>query len=313
MLVPAYHHGSEVQALIDAGLDCRFYDGDAQLAPDAEELERLLDGRVRALYLIHTLGFPQDSARWRRWCDDRGLLLIEDAAQAWLAHDGSRPVGSLGDLAVFCLYKTFGLPEGAAVIQRSPAPAVRLDPRWGAVPMLRRHGSWLAGRSGQVWTLRKRTRRTPELTESDGGADFSLRDPTVGPWAHTPYLLRRVVDPTAPRRRRQHYDTLLEALGHLVPAPFDVLPPGASPFAFPVTVADKAAVRAHALAEDISLLDVWARPHPTLPADAFPRALARRAHTIALPVHQELRVEDLQRMARVVLDATAGQRTDGRP
>ena len=115
VLAPAYHHGSEIEALLRTGAQCRFYDSSEDLSPRQEQLEAMLGPRVRALLLIHYLGFPQDAPRWRRWCDERGLLLIEDAAQAWLATSGGRPVGSLGDLAVFCLYKTFGIPEGAAV------------------------------------------------------------------------------------------------------------------------------------------------------------------------------------------------------
>ncbi|MGH2982051.1 MAG: DegT/DnrJ/EryC1/StrS family aminotransferase, partial [Solirubrobacterales bacterium] len=94
MLVPAYHHGSDVGALVEAGLRCRFYDAGERLEPDPAELEGLLGGRTRALYLIHHLGFAQDAPRWRRWCDERGLLLIEDAAMAWPAELDGRPLGS---------------------------------------------------------------------------------------------------------------------------------------------------------------------------------------------------------------------------
>src|SRR5680860_730413 len=69
VLVPAYHHGSEIEALVRNGLECRFYGPGERLEPDPDELETLLDGRVRALALVHYLGFPQDSPRWRGWCD----------------------------------------------------------------------------------------------------------------------------------------------------------------------------------------------------------------------------------------------------
>ena len=64
------------------------------------------------MYLIHYLGFPQDAPGWLRWCRERGLLLIEDAAQAWLASVGGRPLGSFGDMAIFSFYKAVGVPEG---------------------------------------------------------------------------------------------------------------------------------------------------------------------------------------------------------
>jgi DegT/DnrJ/EryC1/StrS aminotransferase family len=302
VLVPAYNHGSEIEALLRAGIRCLFYELDEDLRPRPTSLEALRDERTRALYLTHFLGFPQDASRWRTWCDERGLLLIEDAAQAWLATDGGRPVGSLGDLAVFCLYKTFGLPEGAAVHQRGPAgPGVRPDPRPGVSELLRRNARWLSSRSGTVATAREWIRRTPPPERP--GEDFALRDPQTGPWALTPFVLRRVADAAVATRRRRNFELLLDALGALVPRPFADVPPGASPFAFPIEVDDKRYVMSSLVAERIIPIDLWAVSHPAMPQGRFAEAERRRARTLGLPVHQHLRPGDLRRIARVTIAA----------
>ena len=102
------------------------------------------------------LGFPVDPPRWRAWCDRHGLLLIEDAAQAWLATWDGLPVGSFGDLAVFCLYKTFGVPDGAAALcPRAALPAPTSRPRSGLGQAVRRTGAWLAQRSPALSGLRE--------------------------------------------------------------------------------------------------------------------------------------------------------------
>ena len=298
LLVPAWHHGSEVEALRRAGVGCRFYDcAPGTIGPDPEELEGLLSEQVRGLYLTHALGFPADAARWRAWCDARGLLLIEDAAQAWLASEGGRPVGSIGDLAVFCLYKTFGLPEGAAVIQASPAPPVGLDRRLGALELARRHGMWLAGRSSLAYAASAPLRRPKPY---DAARDFDLRDPASAPWAHTPFVLRRISDPAAAGQRRENYALLLDGLGDLVAQPFAELPAGASPFVFPVAVDHKPSALARLREHGIVGLDLWAVPHPSLPVDRFPGAASRRARLVGLPVHQELRQTDLGRVVAAV-------------
>ena len=67
VLVPAYHHGSEIEALTQAGLLCRFYGSGSRLEPDEADLAELIGPRTRALYLIHYLGFPQDVRHWRAW------------------------------------------------------------------------------------------------------------------------------------------------------------------------------------------------------------------------------------------------------
>ena len=115
ILVPAYHCGAEIEALLRAGLHCCFYEVSAGLKPNPEELEALVGPRVRGFLLIHYLGFPQDAARWRAWCDARELLLIENCAQTWQAHQGPHPVGSLGHVALFAPYKALGLPHGSVL------------------------------------------------------------------------------------------------------------------------------------------------------------------------------------------------------
>ena len=118
VLVPAYHDGEEVEALLRAGLVPRFYSAGAMLQPDPDMVDELLTAKVKAFLLIHYLGFPQDAPRWRAWCDERDLILIEDAARAWLASIAGESVGSYGDMAVFGLSETLGLRAGAALVTR---------------------------------------------------------------------------------------------------------------------------------------------------------------------------------------------------
>lgn len=307
ILVPAYHHGSEVEALARAGLACRFYEGTARLEPDADELEGLLGPAVQALYLIHYLGFPQDSANWRAWCESRGLLLFEDVAQGWLGVAGGRPLGSHGHLALYCLYKTFGLPDGGALVaeQVGEAPAGRAGSGVGALG--RRHAAWLAGRSGWAASAAEALHREGVY---DPAEDFALGDPSLGPARTTLALLPRVVDESAAARRRANYLALLDELGELVPPPFDGLPDGAAPFAFPLTSEDMPPLLAELRRHGVDGRRFWSTPHPLLAAGGFPAAARRRATTVALPVHQELRPEDLELIAAAALGPRRPRRAE---
>ena len=297
VLTPAYHHGSEVEALFRAGLGCRFYEGGEDLAPDEQELESLLSDRVRALYLIHYLGFPQDAERWRRWCDDRGLLLLEDAAQAWLATSDGLPLGSLGDLSIFCLYKTVGVPDGGALLCRVPASTADGSPTLQSGPLFRRHAAWLAGRSSTLARLSRLRKPEPyDLNE-----DFGLGNPESPPSTALEFLLRRLVDPGTAGRRRANYELLLRELGDSVPAPFGRVAAGASPFAFPLYAERKAELRERLARKGISAIDFWSIPHPALPTERFPRARELRERLLALPVHQELALRDVERIPKAVL------------
>jgi perosamine synthetase len=301
VLVPAYHHGSEVEALIQAGIVCRFYDAGRHLEPDEKDLEALLGPRVRALYLTHYLGLPLDAARWRAWCDQRGLLLIEDAAQAWLSSRDGRPVGSHGDLSIFCLYKTFGLPDGAAVISNFPLEPPRPGRRVGIARVATRHGLYLAQRWGWLAGLRHRLERAGV---HDPRRDFALGDPGRYPYVTTDFLLARVTYPAAQAARSANYAFLLERLERFVPEDFAHPPEGASPFAFPIRSSSKEELLDRLARYGIAAIDFWSVPHPRLPARDFPRAAALRESIVALPVHQELGARELERIVDAVLGAT---------
>lgn len=301
VLVPSYHHGSEIEALLRAGLRLRFYEAGETLAPNGDELDALLGPRVRALYVIHYLGFPQDVGLWRSWCDERGLLLLEDAAQAWLARDGDgAPVGSLGELSVFCLYKTFGLADGAALMVHARPPGPESARAHALAAVARRHARWLVGRPA---ILDGRARGRPS-SGYDAAVDFALGDPGKPPSSTTSFLLSRIVDGNAAARRRANYAVLLDELSDRVAAPFDSLPAGASPFAFPLRVERKQDMLDRLRAAGVGALDFWSEAHPALPRERFGSTEERRRTTIGLPVHQELRGTDLER----VLTAACGSR-----
>ena len=292
ILAPAYHHGSEVEALERAGARCVFYDCDEALAPDAAELERLVGPRTRALHLTHHLGFPQDAARWRRWCDERGLALIEDAAQAWLARTGDRPVGAFGDIAIFSLYKTFGLPDGGALLCR-PRAQPPAGPQEAAVVRLGlEHGAWIAGRSPAAGGLVARLRPTRPY---DATADRRMGAPR--PPSHATMLaLRRVVDPGAAEERRRHYELLAGRRRR----PRAAAVPGAGPGRLPARRADRGGRQAGGAAPPARGRRPRARPLVgPAPVAAAARPPARRG---AAP--------RADRAARPPGAATAGSRPD---
>lgn len=288
VLVPEYHHGSEVEALRSAGLVVRPYAVHADLRPVGRSVTALVGPRTRALHLVHHLGFPQDAARWRRWCDELGLLLLEDAAQAWLAERDGLPVGVHGDLAVFCLYKSVGLPDGAAVTARVPLPGPEragvVGARYLAAPVVR--------------AALARVGRLPGPQDYDQARDLAVPRVTRAPALASRWLVGRCRLQDVAAARRRAYTRLLEDLGSLVVPAFAELPAGASPFAFPLAVDDKADALSRLQAAGIDGLDLWSRAHPALPERPGSYAAWLRAHVVCLPVHQDLGDGDLETLVR---------------
>ena len=300
VLLPAYHHGSEVEAFRRTSLGCRFYDVGPTLRPDLAAIEELVGPRTRALYLIHYLGFPQDAAGWLRWCRERELLLIEDVAQSWLASVGGRPLGSFGDMAIFSFYKSVGVPEGGALrsghpmeipVHGRPARTVRVLRQ-----LANRHEAWLTSRSSVAASLLAGS--THRWRSS--AWTYRLGKVHVAPSRIIPLLLPRLLEPDPAERRRGNYRVLLGELGGQVPAALSVLPDGASPYFFPVQTTGKPGLIALLNEHEIDAVDFWGIAHPSLPAEVFPMASRLRASIVGVPVHQELRDRDLERIVAAV-------------
>ena len=76
--------------------------------------------RAKALLVEHTFGLPADGAAFRAFCDEHGLVLIEDCARALGSTSGGRLVGSFGQYAVFSLPKCAPVRAGGLALAEVP-------------------------------------------------------------------------------------------------------------------------------------------------------------------------------------------------
>lgn len=295
-LLPAYHHGSEVEAYVRAGITVRFMDLEPGRPPDTALIDRIATPATRAVHMIHYLGLAEPVDQWRALADERGWLLVEDVAQGWLGHAEGRPLGSTGDIALFSVYKSVGVPDGGVAIVRGERVTPTGSPALGLVAAARRHAVYLAGRNARLGTLRS---RRAGARRYDLERDMDLGDPERPAARVTIPLLRRLAVDDVADRRAATYARLAAELDPWVAAPWNRDPARASPFALPVRVRNKAAVLAALRAAGIGAVDLWSVPHPALAPGEHPRATERRARTVLLPVHQELRPVDVEHIAAV--------------
>jgi hypothetical protein len=117
VLVPAYACGSEIDALLKAGLVVDFYRVASDLSPDLDHVASLARDGARGLCVIHYFGFPQPMDDIVALAGRHGLLVIEDNAHGLYSTDSQgRPLGSFGDMAVFSFAKTLPLPDGGGLV-----------------------------------------------------------------------------------------------------------------------------------------------------------------------------------------------------
>jgi dTDP-4-amino-4,6-dideoxygalactose transaminase len=132
---------ASVSAILRAGATAVLADIDPatfNLSPIAAQV--VLDGPrgkdVRAILPVHLFGQCADWTAFWYLGKERGLKLIEDAAQAWGAEWGGVKAGALGDIAAFSFYPTKNLSaagDAGMVTTQSDELAERAK-------MLRQHG-----------------------------------------------------------------------------------------------------------------------------------------------------------------------------
>lgn len=326
ILFPAYHCGSELDPILRRGITVRYYRVDRRMRIDLEDLIRQADAAVRAVFLIHYLGIPQDVDEVLNLCRRRGLFLVEDCAHALYGSHRGRPLGSLGDVAIFSLRKTLPLPDGGALLTNTlpalPLPKADGPPAFltlrAAKHLAEQHMRLGTGATGD-WITRLALNLIPGLTRGIrrrffprwyGAAlpDEKVADETQFPmdqagWEFSGlsrWLFLRIDHAATIARRRENFRWLAEALRGLpgLSLVFPDLPDGAVPWQFPILVNDPGSLRTHLAAARIESGLLWEFPHAASPsATEQPEAAYLRKHVLCLPMHQDVQPDDLERMA----------------
>ncbi len=105
VVVPDLTFAATAHAVVEAGAVPVFADVDPETwCIDPRALERAIGPRTRAVMAVHLYGHPADMDATLALCEPRGIIVIEDAAEAHGARVGSRRVGSIGKLGVFSFY-----------------------------------------------------------------------------------------------------------------------------------------------------------------------------------------------------------------
>ncbi len=138
VVIPAFTFFATAEAPLHLGASLRLADVDPEtLNLSAETLERALSPKTKAVVFVHLYGSTKGIEDVRRLCQEKGLVLIEDAAQAIGARSAEGPAGSLGHAAAFSFYPTKNLSamgDGGAITTNDPQVARRAK-------RLRDHGS----------------------------------------------------------------------------------------------------------------------------------------------------------------------------
>ncbi len=313
VLMPAYHHGVEVEAVRAAGATVRFYRVDAEMRVDLDDVRARLEAPdVRVLYLTHYAGFAQPVAEVAALARARGVPLFEDCALSLFSHTPEGvPLGATGDAACYCLYKTLPLPHGGLLRAPESALATPGEPPPLLSTLHHAAGLFLAdlelrapgiGRGVRALArgLARRTVDTVVETVKTGTMHLDPRELELGASALVEHLASRFEPEDIIARRRANFIRLAEAIGDVVPVVGAPLAPGVCPLFVPVRVADKPRLHRALTARGIDAIDFWSTGDPAASGDAFPEVARLRREILELPCHQALDDDDVDLVAAAV-------------
>jgi perosamine synthetase len=113
VILPAFTIISCAAAVVRAGAKPVLVDSDpATWNMDANQVAARITPRTRAIMVVHTYGLPADMQPLMALARERGLAVIEDAAEMHGQAYHGRPCGSFGEVSTFSFYPNKHLTTG---------------------------------------------------------------------------------------------------------------------------------------------------------------------------------------------------------
>ncbi len=316
ILFPAYHSGTESAPLLHLGGRLKLYGVASDLAIDLDEIEAKIGPATRALYAIHFIGFPAPIVELRELADRHGLVLIEDCALGFLSRAHGRPLGSWGDMSIFCVYKTLPLPAGGFLaINRddvglpTPPPATGL---YSEINLTIKHvlnyidlhgGAVGTSLSGLVQRFASKVvTSTPARVVTPEAMTFDAAWLQWGLGSITRRLLPYFDYASIAARRRNNYQWLAGQLRDSgVRMLRQQLPDETVPLFFPIVVPDKFDTVARLRRDRVMAVPFWGKHHAHVPRGEFPETEFLVDHVVEIPIYQDLSPALMRRIADAVI------------
>ncbi len=137
VVLPSLNFVAAANAIAHTGATPVFCDivGPQDLNLDPADMEAAVGPRTKAVVVLHYAGFPCDMRAITELAEQRGLIVVEDAAHAPGATWQGRPCGGLGRVGCFSFFSNKNLPvgEGGMIVTDDDDLAAQLK-------LLRSHG-----------------------------------------------------------------------------------------------------------------------------------------------------------------------------
>jgi len=147
IIVPSLTATATISAIVDVGATPIFVDVDeSAYTLDVEKIGYRFSEKTRAIVAVHLYGNAARVLELKQICDEKGLYLIEDVAQACGAEVSQQKLGSFGHISCFSFYPTKNLGaigDGGAICTNDSSLAETMI-------AFRQYG-WDSSRISKLW------------------------------------------------------------------------------------------------------------------------------------------------------------------
>ena len=122
VIVPPFTFVATIEAVMSAGAVPVFADIDETLCLDPDSFGKALTPRTKAVLVVHMCGAMAEINRIKAFCDQKGLVLMEDACQALGGAFHGKCLGTFGKVGCFSFdpVKTVTCGEGGGIVTDDP-------------------------------------------------------------------------------------------------------------------------------------------------------------------------------------------------
>jgi perosamine synthetase len=321
LLAPAYHCRTMLDPALRLGACVALYKVNPDLSPDMDSLMAQVNSvhqPLSALLVPHYFGFPQKLAPLAAFCEQHGLVLIEDCSHA-LVGAGENPTqksGAMGATGRFCVsspYKFFPTPDGGLLwangIGKLPdfvKSSLRL------VREIKGLAQSLQNAFGKVQPLNVNELHSEvhAMTEASFTMGFEIDERSESPSTHydiaqeglpslitSRWMFRHIDCADLVNRRRENYAAWIEGTSQLphCRALYPKLVDGCAPYMFPLQI-DCPEIHFYALKQ----LGVPVWRWDEIAVSGCPIAADFRLKLLHLPCHQSLSSKQMEWMIAAV-------------
>ena len=307
ILIPEYFCEISLTPMRTPEFNIRFYQITPELEPDIADLEKIagLYGPPDMMIFVHYFGLPLNMNTAEVWCRKNGVVLIEDAAHSLLPVPG---IGDHGCPVIYTPWKFLGTPNGVALLVQPERFTVSVEMNKNDEPypwlwLQKRVASTLAtGLHLPLHKFRKIHVKTCDESEpliNPGKAEWGRRSAAM--------LANKEKDlPAIGRTREHHYRRIDDAIAnsdaqtHRI---FRHLPACFAPYVYPLRIAGDTCWE---IMDTLNNIGIPAQPWSDLSPEvknsaAYPVSNFLRKEVMVLPIHQDLKISQIDWMTREVI------------